>query len=97
MRSILSYAAAQSGKTWESTGSVLASRSKWLVNLHRLQSIGDQVMAWHSRACSPGLSEWQDMCAEMEWQCSHLSEHRVDVKPVGLGNAVCLLKISEAR
>lgn len=83
------------GKTWESTDSVLASHSKWLVNLHRLESVGGGGLA-QSRACSPGLSEWQDTCAELEWQRSHLSEHRVDVKPRGLGNTVCV-KISAAR
>lgn len=36
---ILSYAAALLGKTWESTGSILATGTKWLVNLRRLESI----------------------------------------------------------
>lgn len=60
------------------------------MNLHRLESIGGGGLV-QSRACS-GFSEWQDTCAEREWQCSHLSEHRVDVKPRGLGNTVRVLK-----
>lgn len=56
-----------------------------------------EVVAWHSpEVFSWSFWEWQDRCAEREWQCTYSSEHRVDVKPRGLGNTVCV-KISEAR
>ena len=46
---ILSHTAALLGKTWESTDSILATGSEWLVNLHRLESTDDQRWwLWHS-------------------------------------------------
>lgn len=46
---ILSRAAALLRKMWESTNSVLATGSEWLVNFHRLESVDDQRWwLWHS-------------------------------------------------
>lgn len=55
---ILSHAAALLRKMWESTNSVLATGSEWLVNLYRLESIEDQRWwLWHSPEHAPDLSE----------------------------------------
>lgn len=51
-----------------------------------------EVVAWHSPEHVLLIFQSGKTRAEMEWQCSHHSEYRVDVKPRGLGNTVCVLK-----
>lgn len=91
---VLSYAAALLGKTWGSADSVLASGSEWLCEppqpwMHRRSEVrlwdGGSTLSWSVRAR-------QATCAEVEWQCSHLSERMVDVKPRGSGDSLCVWK-----
>lgn len=80
-----------------STYLVLASRSKWLLNLHSLNPLvirgGGLAQA---RACSPGLSERGRIDVQRDWQCSHLSEQS-RCEPQGTGQHSVCVKISEAR